>query len=262
MAPFAFNVFAQGRLFIAEAVKLIAVNKIVMTDVPWYVNNYQAFILIVILTIGYVAVDFMDVTEQEPPEPTWEERNADRLARMETATTDELIELLKEDENDPFPGFEEERSRETPVDEVKLYGGIIVVILSYSYFKTFQRFKEVVDALGPQLAVVEVVKFMWNTSLHCTTHDGRSFYLYYFGGAKHSRAYYELWIDTMAMPDITGAEQYIAAIDHLDRILALPGDNEGSWKLTARLSDEWFTSETPDILKTLDALYALRDRRR
>ena len=232
-----------------------------MTDVPWYVNNYHVFILIVLLTIGYGAVNIMNATEREPAEPTWEERNADRLARMETATTDELIELLKEDENDPHPGFEK-KSREMSADDVKLFGGLIVIILSYSWFKTFQRFKEVVDALGPQLAVVEVVKFMYNTSLHCTTHDGRAFYLYYFGGAKHSRAYYELWIDTMAMPDITGAEQYIAAIDHLDSILALPGDNEGSWKLTARLSDEWFTSETPDILKTLDALYALRDRRR
>lgn len=232
-----------------------------MTDVPWYVNNYQVFILIVLLTIGFVAVDIMDVTEQEPSEPTWEERNADRMARMETATTDELIELLEEDQNDPFPGFEEAPEPDT-ADQVKVIGAFIVIALCYGWFKSFQRYKEVVDALGPQVAVVEVVKFMWHTSLHCTTHDGRAFYLYYFGGAKHSRAYYELWIDTMAMPDITGAEQYVGAIDHLDTILALPGDNEGSWKLTARLSDEWFASETPDILKTLDALYALRDRRR
>jgi hypothetical protein len=232
-----------------------------MTDVPWYVNNFQVFVLIALLTFGYVVVNFINITESEPAGSTWEERNADRLERMETATTDELIELLEEQDNDPYTGSKK-KSREMSADDVKLIGAIIVIGLSYSWFKTFQRFKEVVDALGPQLAVVEVVKFMRNTSLHCTTHDGRAFYLYYFGGSKYSRAYYELWIDSMAMPDITGAAQYVSAIEHLDSILALPGDTEGSWKLTARLSDAWFTSETPDILKTLDALYALRDRRR
>ncbi len=232
-----------------------------MTDVPWYVDNYQMFILITVLTLGLLAIDIMDVTEQQPPGPTWEERNADRMARMEGASTDELIELLEEDENDPYPGSKKSSPKD-PMGEVKVFGSIIVIALCYGWYKSFQRYKEVVDALGPQLAAVEVVKFMWHTSLHCTTYDGRAFYLYYFGGSKHSRAYYELWIDAMSMPNITGAEQYVGAIDHLDSIRALPGDTDGSWKLTARLSDAWFTSETPDILKTLDALYTLRDQRR
>ena len=138
---------------------------------------------------------------------------------------------------------------------------IIPGILGYSYFKTFQRYWEVVEALGDRLVSVEVVGFMRHTSLHCTTFDSRSFYLYYFGGAKHMPAYYKLSIDLPGKLQHFDATPHVNAIYHLKGIEVEYGDVEGQDKLVAKLSDQWFVSETKDILASLDALHKIRDEK-
>jgi len=138
---------------------------------------------------------------------------------------------------------------------------VIIFAASYRYYKTFQRFHEVVEALGDKLSTVEVIQPMWHTSIHCTTHDGREFFLYYHGGWRRywDQPYYELWIELNTIPGRIDSYMYEREIRHLTGIRSEPKGDEGGWRLIARLSDEWLTSETPDILKSLDALNEIKE---
>ena len=197
-----------------------------MVEAPWYVENYRAFLLASLLAV----VLFL------APMFPW----------MFTPYMDDWIDLVEDADE---PGF-------------FMVMALIPGILGYSYFKTFQRYWEVVEALGDRLVSVEVVGFMRHTSLHCTTYDGRSFYLYYFGGAKHMPAYYKLSIDLPDKLPRFDATPHVNAIYHLMGIEVEYGDVEGQDKLVAKLSDQWFVSETKDILASLDALHKIRDEKR
>ncbi len=197
-----------------------------MVEVPWYVENYRAFLLAAILGVVLFLAPLFPWTFS-PYLDDWVD----------------LVESVDE------PGF-------------FLVIATLPGFIGYSYFKTFQRYWEVVEALGDRLVSVEVVDLMRHTSLHCTTYDGRSFYLYYFGGAKHVRAYYKLWIDLPGKPSRFDDSPHVEAIDHLMGIEVEYGDQEGQDRLVAKLSDQWFVSETEDILASLDVLYKIRDEKR
>ena len=196
-----------------------------MVEVPWLVANHRAFLLPPLLVLALLASLLVP----------------DRFPAVFGEAADDLKAT-------PAPAY--------------AFGVVVLVgFASWAYFRTFQRFAEVVDALGDRVASVEVVDLMRHTSLHCTTHDGRDFHLYYNGGSKYSPAYYQLWIETSGRrPDVAPA-RYAGPIEHLNGITVEPGEREGTWKLTAELSDAWLTSETPDILKSLDALYEIKEGR-
>ena len=196
-----------------------------MAEVPWLVANHRAFLLPPLLVLAL------------------------------------LMSLLVPDRFPAVFGEAADAINATPAPAYALAAVVLLGFASWAYFRTFQRFAEVVEALGDRVASVEVVDPMRHTSLHCTTHDGRDFHLYYNGGSKYSPAYYQLWIEVHGKRPNVSPARYIGAIDHLNGITVEPGGREGTWKLTAELSDAWLTSETPDILKSLDALYEIKEGR-
>ena len=149
---------------------------------------------------------------------------------------------------------------ESPTAEIAQLALIVFGFICLILGMTGERFVLALDALGPRLATAEVDGSVWSGTLRCTTPDGRSYFLYYYPVRKHTRAYYELWLELLAeLSDLDTGEQ-VTAIDHLESIAVRPQDGGGPARLVAHLNEK--APGTDAFPRTLDALFELRDRRR
>ncbi|MDP7080333.1 MAG: hypothetical protein QF415_10610 [Candidatus Undinarchaeales archaeon] len=137
---------------------------------------------------------------------------------------------------------------------------IVIGLTSLALALTGERFVWALDALATRLGTAEVHGSMWSGILRCTTPDGRSYFLYYYPGRKHTRAYYELWLELLTELEDLDSGEHITAIDHLESIAVRPGDGGGPARLVAHLNES--ATSTDALPRTLDALFELRDHRR
>ena len=148
--------------------------------------------------------------------------------------------------------------------------------LNFIYSHT-QKFADIVNALNMDLTNVEVLKL--NTFRFQTQTQGH-FILFYDTGGRYSNANYKMWINTIRILPVLDYEysDYWDENSFFKRTsneisIPLPGFIELSDvghisslreirfergpmlnKVVAILDDEWFYSETSDILKTLKIL--------
>jgi hypothetical protein len=148
--------------------------------------------------------------------------------------------------------------------------------LNFIYSHT-QKFADIVNALNMDLSNVEVLKS--NTIKFETISQGK-FFLYYDKGGRYSNANYKMWINTIKMLPVLDYEYSDLWNEKLffkryqeEKEFPLPGyislsdvneitslreirfeSGPMANRVVAVLNDQWFYSETSDILKTLNIL--------
>jgi hypothetical protein len=159
---------------------------------------------------------------------------------------------------------------------------ITAISLNFIYSHT-QKFADIVNALNMELTNVEVLK---SNTLRFDTESQGKFFLYYDMGGRYSNAHYKMWIKTIKIlpvldyeySDIWDENSFFKRSSE-ERIIPLPGYitiddvNDISSireirfergpmtnRVVAVLDDQWFYSETSDILKTLKILIKIEKK--
>ena len=195
-----------------------------MADVPWHIERYQQFLAVgIIVGLIVVSVYFHDHLP-------WGEAVKDL-----------------------FP-------TDSPRAEIIHLALVVFGLTNLILAMIGERFVLALDALGSRLTTADVHISLWSGILRCTTPDGRGYFLYYYPGRKHVRAYYELWLELSAELDDLDGGEHVTAIDHLESIAVRQGEGGGPARLVAHLNEN--APRTDALTRTLDALFELRDQRR